>query len=79
MILSSCKPLPSRVAAGQLSLAVANLLSRSTVMQDLVAAGQLSLAAAMQDLQTGAVSWLAQRPGAALAAGVGQYQCDFPQ
>jgi carbonic anhydrase len=38
--------------------AVAQLLSRSTVLQDLVSAGRLNVAAAMHDLSTGVVSWL---------------------
>jgi carbonic anhydrase len=39
--------------------AAALLLSRSTVLQELVAAGQLSVTAAMHNLSTGVVSWLA--------------------
>jgi carbonic anhydrase len=38
--------------------AVALLLSRSTVLQELVSAGKLKVAAAMQDLGTGTVNWL---------------------
>ncbi|MGO9948595.1 MAG: carbonic anhydrase [Steroidobacteraceae bacterium] len=39
--------------------AAAMLLSRSTVLQELVASGQLSVAAAMHDVSTGTVTWLA--------------------
>ncbi len=39
--------------------AAALLLSRSTVLQDLVAARKLTIAAAMHDLATGVVTWLA--------------------
>ncbi len=39
--------------------AAALMLSRSTVMRDLVAARNLTVAAAMHDLSTGVVSWLA--------------------
>jgi carbonic anhydrase len=35
------------------------LLSRSSVLQELVSTGKLTVAAAMHDLTTGAVSWLA--------------------
>jgi carbonic anhydrase len=39
--------------------AAALLLSRSSVLQELVSTGKLTVAAAMHDLATGAVSWLA--------------------
>ena len=39
--------------------AAAQLLSESAILRELAAAGQLKVAAAMHDINTGAVRWLA--------------------
>jgi carbonic anhydrase len=47
------------VAVQNVKDAVALLHSRSTVLQELVAARNLTIAAAMHDITTGVVTWLA--------------------
>ncbi len=48
-----------KVAEANARLTVASLLKRSTVIKGLVDAKQLKIAAAMHDITTGKVTWLA--------------------
>ena len=56
---SSNKYLVQKVADANARLSAANLLKRSPVLKGLVDKGQLKIVAAMHDLATGKVSWLA--------------------
>jgi carbonic anhydrase len=52
-------PLVQKVAEASARLTAASLTKRSPIMKELVDAGQLKIAAAMHDIKTGKVSWLA--------------------
>jgi carbonic anhydrase len=56
---SSDRPFVQAVAEQNAKDAVARLLTESAVLRDLVDAGKLNITAAMHDLSTGVVRWLA--------------------
>ncbi len=56
---SKDRPFVQAVADQNAKDAAAQLLSESAILRELVAAGQLKVAAAMHDIGTGAVRWLA--------------------